>query len=263
MNAKNHYQILGVSSGASTRAIKAAFKELDLKYHPDKHKECMKQAARQRWSEISGAYESINTKKKREVYKAVLRPAAVTERDRNNVPDEAIGNVRAAYNLVRQTYTKMVRRLEEVKAFFFKRALNLREEPSRFEVYERAIASCQEKLRMDPEDVDAHYGLGLLYYKKGNLSQAANCYIKAITLNRYDPDIYYSLGLLRKKAGNGRQAIHCFEKVVQLKPNDADARYRLGDLYARHGMDENAKECIRKLREMRRKDLAGILEDVA
>uniref|UniRef100_R4G4S3 Putative molecular chaperone dnaj superfamily n=2 Tax=Rhodnius TaxID=13248 RepID=R4G4S3_RHOPR len=62
---KDYYKILGIPKGATTEAIKKAYRQLALKYHPDKNKS---PGAEERFKEVAEAYEVLSDQKKREVY---------------------------------------------------------------------------------------------------------------------------------------------------------------------------------------------------
>lgn len=59
------YKILGVSRRASQKEIKKAYRQMSLKFHPDKNKE---EGAAQKFSEISRAYEVLSDDNLKEVY---------------------------------------------------------------------------------------------------------------------------------------------------------------------------------------------------
>jgi DnaJ-related protein SCJ1 len=63
---KDYYQILGISRQASLREIKKAYRELSLKYHPDKNKEDPN--AQKKFVEISNAYDVLSDEEKRRIY---------------------------------------------------------------------------------------------------------------------------------------------------------------------------------------------------
>lgn len=54
----NYYQILGVTEGASSTEIKAAFKRLAVKYHPDKHAGDIEME--ERFKEVNQAYQILS-----------------------------------------------------------------------------------------------------------------------------------------------------------------------------------------------------------
>lgn len=65
MEFKDYYQILGVDPGADGKAIKAAYRKLARKYHPDVSAE---ENAEERFKELSEAYEVLKDKDKRAEY---------------------------------------------------------------------------------------------------------------------------------------------------------------------------------------------------
>jgi curved DNA-binding protein len=65
MKYKDYYKILGVERGASEEDIKKAYRKLARKYHPDVSKEAN---AKERFQEVSEAYETLRDKEKRAAY---------------------------------------------------------------------------------------------------------------------------------------------------------------------------------------------------
>jgi len=64
--AKDFYEILGVPRSASQEDIKAAYRKLALKYHPDRNPD--NKAAEESFKEVSGAYEVLSDATKRKQY---------------------------------------------------------------------------------------------------------------------------------------------------------------------------------------------------
>lgn len=65
--ARDYYEVLGVARDADQRAIKDAFRELALKYHPDRNKA---PDAEERFKDIAEAYAILSDPKKRADYDA-------------------------------------------------------------------------------------------------------------------------------------------------------------------------------------------------
>ena len=74
-NKKNFYHTLGLLSSADDVVIKAAYKALAQKHHPDKYK-TNKEAHTQIMAELNAAYAAIGTKAKRKAYDESLANAA-------------------------------------------------------------------------------------------------------------------------------------------------------------------------------------------
>ena len=58
MQFKDYYQILNVSRAANAEEIKKAFRQLAMRYHPDRNPENMEEAG-EKFKEINEAYEVL------------------------------------------------------------------------------------------------------------------------------------------------------------------------------------------------------------
>jgi curved DNA-binding protein len=76
MKYKDYYETLGVARGASDEDVKKAYRRLARKYHPDVSKE---PDAKERFQEVSEAYETLRDKEKRAAYDNLGRHAAGQE----------------------------------------------------------------------------------------------------------------------------------------------------------------------------------------
>lgn len=65
---KNYYKILGVPRTARTKEIKKAYRDLALRWHPDKVDQEEKEEAEKKFQDISEAYEVLSDKEMREKY---------------------------------------------------------------------------------------------------------------------------------------------------------------------------------------------------
>src|SRR5271170_4052098 len=63
--AKNYYEVLGIGKTASAEQIKGAYRELALKYHPDRNKD---KNATEKFKEINEAYAVLGDEQKRKQY---------------------------------------------------------------------------------------------------------------------------------------------------------------------------------------------------
>lgn len=68
MEEKDYYQILGIDQKADKKLIKAAFRKLARKFHPDVNK---KQNSAEKFKEIYEAYEILSDLEKRQEYDVI------------------------------------------------------------------------------------------------------------------------------------------------------------------------------------------------
>ena len=68
MSKRDYYEVLGIAKGASADEIKKAYRNLALKYHPDRVHVDKKKEAEEKFKEMSEAYEVLVDPKKREGY---------------------------------------------------------------------------------------------------------------------------------------------------------------------------------------------------
>lgn len=64
--AKDYYNILGIQKGATDQEIKKSYRQMALKYHPDRNKD--NKEAESKFKEINEAYEVLSDKQKRSNY---------------------------------------------------------------------------------------------------------------------------------------------------------------------------------------------------
>ena len=71
MSLKDYYRILGVNKDASAQDIKKAFRQLALRYHPDRNPGDVKEAE-EKFKEINEAYEVLGDEQKKRHYDRLL-----------------------------------------------------------------------------------------------------------------------------------------------------------------------------------------------
>src|SRR5215472_1497897 len=101
---------------------------------------------------------------------------------------------------------------------------------------EDAISAHERALQLDPDLMQAHVNLIILYGRAGNFRKAEEQYQAALRLNpdKY-PDAYYNYGVLLMKEGKFDQAQEAFGTALKINPLYAEAHNDIGYLLERQG----------------------------
>jgi Flp pilus assembly protein TadD len=94
--------------------------------------------------------------------------------------------------------------------------------------FDELIDLLNKALKLEPNDPDAHYNLGIALQEKGDLDAAITSYNTALGLKPNDPEAHYNLGIALKEKGDLDVAIASFNTALQFKPNYPEAHNNLG-----------------------------------
>ena len=68
--------------------------------------------------------------------------------------------------------------------------------------FEEAINTFQKVLAKDPQNADAHFGLGFCYYRKNDTKRSVTNFLQATKFNPQLIDAYANLGAICEKKGD-------------------------------------------------------------
>ncbi|HXJ91968.1 MAG TPA: tetratricopeptide repeat protein [Terriglobia bacterium] len=141
-----------------------------------------------------------------------------------------------------------LRSLDRSAASLLERGIQL-EQAGRLE---DAIAAEEKAVQLNPELMQAHVNLIILYGQSGDFQKAEEHYQTALKLNpdKY-PDAYYNYGVLLVKEGKLDEAQAAFASALKTNPVYADAHNDLGYILERQGKLEEAASEYRKAAEER------------
>ena len=115
----------------------------------------------------------------------------------------------------------------------------------------------------NPDRVEIHNMLGVVYRRRSMLDKAISEYMKAIALSEasaptasgktLSAEVYYNLAIAYREHGDFRKAEEAYLKSIKLNPNFAAAYYNLGVLYDLYL--NQPSDAVRSYREYER--LAG------
>lgn len=100
---------------------------------------------------------------------------------------------------------------------------------SRLKMYDEAIKSSEDAIKLDKQNVNYRYNLGVLYQirdKDGDLDRAEKAFKDILTDNDKLVDVRLSLGLLYEKKGQRDQALEAYRKLLEILPSDTEGNVK-------------------------------------
>ncbi len=93
----------------------------------------------------------------------------------------------------------------------------------------------RQMVRLRPEDVQAHYNLGLALQSLGAVAEAAGHYREALRIKPNYAAAHNNLGSILVAAGKPDEAINHLNKAIELEPDFAQAEYNIGNALQTRG----------------------------
>jgi len=116
--------------------------------------------------------------------------------------------------------------------------------------YDLAIEQCQKALRLDPAHMVALDQLGRLYYAKGQYVEAANAYIRLLSVNPSREQVQKRLIEALDAVGDYEAVMHMAEWYINKNVYDVEVQRHLANaLYAMGSLEEAAEAYGRVLQE--------------
>jgi len=116
--------------------------------------------------------------------------------------------------------------------------------------YDYAIDCFQEAVRIKPNHIGAYYNLGNVYRDKEQIDGAMKCYQKVIQINPDYADAYINLGILFRQKERFDEEIAAYQKAIRIDSNAAGAYYNLGHSYFEKGQFDEALSCYQKVTQL-------------
>lgn len=104
--------------------------------------------------------------------------------------------------------------------------------------YANAIAAYQKALAINPDYVEAHNGLGVIYSTQGQYALALEHFKKAIELTPAATYLYNNLGYVHLLQGQNSEAVMSFEEALRYDPHNQKASRNLATAHKRMGRVE-------------------------
>jgi len=108
-----------------------------------------------------------------------------------------------------------------------------------------AIAAYREAIGLAPDRPDAHYEMGLLHHRLGQVAVAIACFERAAELAPQDATVWNNLGVLYYSRRQPAHAERAFRRAVGLGRRYADAWYGLARALLQQGGEGEAAHALR------------------
>lgn len=115
--------------------------------------------------------------------------------------------------------------------------------------YDDAILSYKEVIRLSPKHLDAHYGLGDLYFGIKDYSKAAASFQKAFESEPRSALIAYKLGISYIYAEQLDRGIPALYRSIRLDPNQSKTYLELSRALEAKGRHDAAKKYLNEYRK--------------
>lgn len=114
-----------------------------------------------------------------------------------------------------------------------------------------AQTKLETALRLVPQNAEINFGLGNLYYQKGETERARYSYRRAIELDEKHASAWMNLGRLETNAHQPEAAEKCLRTAIALDPNSARAYLFLAELKLGQNDKPAARDAISRALQLR------------
>jgi len=108
------------------------------------------------------------------------------------------------------------------------------------------IPHLEEALRLNPNNTDYLYNLGVCYSKKNNFLEARRVFLKALSLNPKDVSVLAALAKLELEAKQLDSALNYIAQALLLEPENIEVLQIYASILLHHGDMENSLSLYKK-----------------
>ena len=111
--------------------------------------------------------------------------------------------------------------------------------------YDSALVALQTALQHDPDHLQAHYTLGLIYNAQGKEHERAHAsFARVVQADPDDPLARYYLGQVEAKLGRSEVAIDQFRRAIELDPYNVSSYYAMANQYRKLGRQDEWQQTL-------------------
>ncbi len=94
--------------------------------------------------------------------------------------------------------------------------------------FDGASAVLDRMLARNPDDANAHYLRGMVFFKKKMLEEAVAEFVKTTELAPSFAGSYHQLGLIHQQQGDAEKALEYYRRAAELDPQNVESFYNAG-----------------------------------
>ncbi len=238
------YEILGLKQGASIQEIKQAYREMALRYHPDKNST---EGSETRFSQISDAYQTLRMQGKKDV--------KVIQKFDDIYPEDAVSSYQQAQSFVTKHqyeeaitfYDKALKRLPRYANAWLKKGDAL----DHLKRHEEALYCYGKVLQINPESVDAWNLQGVCLSDLKRYEEALESFDEATILDPTHGPAWNFKGVCFFMLGRPEMALDCFERATKFHPEFISAWHNKGGVLMKMGREKEAEKCYEKEKNLK------------
>ncbi|MBI1805493.1 MAG: protein kinase [Ignavibacteria bacterium] len=126
----------------------------------------------------------------------------------------------------------------------------------------KTIESSQKALTLDPNSIEAQFGIGTVYFHQKRYAEAQRTLEKVIQQNPDHYDAYRWLGIISDILKDYDAALQWYEHCVKLKPYSEEPWMHIEMTYRRKGDEKGSEQARRKIIEVAERKLEVNPDDV-
>jgi tetratricopeptide (TPR) repeat protein len=119
--------------------------------------------------------------------------------------------------------------------------------PDRETALEQARKAYEQALRIDPKNVEACQGLGLVHQQLGDYDGALAIYHKGLKVNSGAASLWFEMGMCEARHGDWKTAVENLKKASDMDPDNRAFIKSLAFALARTGRCDESVVCFKKI----------------
>lgn len=244
LNISKCYEVLGLKPGASIKEIKEAYRNLALRYHPDKDST---EGNKERFVTISDAYQILRLQQTVE--------SKTVQKFGDIYPEDAVFFYEEAQKLLlKQKYEEAIESLDktlEKLPRYTNAWLKKGDALSNLKRYNDALYCFDKVLQINPESPDAWNLKGICLSDLKRYEEAIDSFDEGILLDPTRASTWNFKGVCFFILEKFVKSLECFDRATKLNPELAVAWHNKGLVLLKLNKKKEAEKCFQKEQKLR------------